>query len=118
MNRLDMQGGIGDLKQETKTFGFEELLKNVQGEIVAFLEEETPWSPYLLTIKGEIGSGKTNFVLNLIEGLRGTLPFDFYKTWSGNKPVPILCSHINPESDLEFLNMWKPIVRQMLTFYV
>ena len=32
--------------------------------------------------------------------------------------MPILCGHINPESDLEFLNMWRPVLRQMLTFFV
>ena len=68
MNRLDMQGGI-EQKLETKAYGFEEILKDVKNDILTFFEEYTAWSPYLLTIKGEIGSGKTIFVLNLIDEL-------------------------------------------------
>ena len=112
-----MEGGI-DEKFETKTYGFEEILRDVKVDILTFFEEYTAWSPYLLTIKGEIGSGKTIFVLNLIEELSKSTLFQYYQTWSGGKPLPILCGHINPESDLEFLNMWRPVLRQMLTFFV
>ena len=72
-----MEGGI-DEKFETKTYGFEEILRDVKYDILTFFEEFTTWSPYLLTIKGEIGSGKTIFVLNLIEELSKSTLFQYY----------------------------------------
>ena len=111
-----MQGGVIG-KLESKTFGFEEILKDVKFEILDFFETQSPFSPYLLTVKGEIGSGKTIFILNLIEELIKSSLFSYYQTWSNNKPLPILTSHINPESDLDFLNMWRPIMKQMLCYY-
>ena len=118
MNRLDMEGGTTK-KIEYKTFGFESILEDVKKELLEFFNTHQPFAPYLLTIKGEIGSGKTNFVLHLIEELVESELFEFYRTQTphGNKPFPILASHINPESDLSFLNMWRPILRQMLCYH-
>ena len=81
MNRLDMDGGIIG-KLESKTFGFEEILKDLKFEILDFFETVSPFAPYLLTVKGEIGSGKTIFVLNLIEELVKSSLFTYYQTWS------------------------------------
>ena len=56
-------------KLDSKTFGFESILRDVKCELLDFFKAHQPFSPYLLTIKGEIGSGKTVFVLHLIEEL-------------------------------------------------
>ena len=110
MNRLDMDGG-SIRKLDSKTFGFEPILRDIKNELLEFFETPNPFSPFLLTIKGEVGSGKTVFTLNLIEELLKTDLFIYYKTQLGNSPLPILASYINPESDLSFLNMWRPILR-------
>ena len=68
MNRLDMHDGITK-KSASQTFGFEAILQDVKDELLDFCQLDCPFSPYLLTIKGEIGSGKTIFVLHLIEEL-------------------------------------------------
>ena len=31
--------------------------------------------------------------------------------------MPIIAGNINPESDLLFLNVWRPILRQMMGYY-
>ena len=54
MNRLDMTGGVID-KLTIKTFGFEKIIEDLKSEILEFFDHESPLSPYLLTIKGQIG---------------------------------------------------------------
>ena len=54
MNRLDFHGGVED-KSSVKTYGYDSILADLRAEIEEFFETETPLSPYLLTIKGQIG---------------------------------------------------------------
>ena len=69
MNRLNIGGGVLD-KVKSKTFGFESILNDLKADIIEFFRTDNPLSPYLLTIKGQIGQGKTVFILNLIDELR------------------------------------------------
>ena len=110
MNRLDFHGGVED-KSSVKTYGYDTILADLRTEIGEFFEIETPLSPYLLTVKGQIGQGKTIFVLNLIDELHKTNSFKYWKTWKGDGSLPIIAGNINPESDLSFLNVWRPILR-------
>ena len=116
MSPLNLERGNGkDNKVKHKTFGFESSLQNLKQEIIAFFEQSDPNDPFLATIKGELGSGKTVFALNLIEELSTSYEFKQYQ--SQFQKLPILTSTINPESDLQFLNIWRPILQMLMTYY-
>ena len=55
--------------------------------------------------------------MNLLEELQKSEKFKDLKVKFGSTEIPILCSNINPEIDLSFLNMWRPILRQLLAHY-
>ena len=79
MSPLNLERGNGkDNKVKHKTFGFESSLQNLKQEIIAFFEQSDPNDPFLATIKGELGSGKTVFALNLIEELSNSYEFKQY----------------------------------------
>ena len=75
MNRLNIGGGVLD-RLKAKTFGFESILNDLKAEIIEYFRTYNPLSPYLLTIKGQIGQGKTVFMLNLIDELRKSDSFE------------------------------------------
>ena len=110
MNRLDMRGGVVE-KFSTKTFGFEKIIEDIRDEMLEFFEISSPLAPYLLTIKGQIGQGKTIFAMNLFEEIQKSNFCQSYKQLHNGAELPLLVGNINPESDLSFLNMWRPIQR-------
>ena len=65
-------------KLSIKTFGFESIIADLRNEIEEYVKIETPFSPYLLTIKGQVGQGKTALALNLMDELQRTSSFKFY----------------------------------------
>ena len=83
MNRLDIGGGVVD-KLSIKAFGFESILADLRDDIEEYVKIETPFSPFLLTVKGQVGQGKTALVLNLIDELKRTSSFKYYQTWAGD----------------------------------
>ena len=68
---------------------------------------------YLAAIRGEAGSGKTLFARNLIEQL--VTPDDEDDEDLPSFKNTIFCSSLNSESQYQFLNVWKPILKQMAT---
>lgn len=67
----------------------------------------------LIQIKGEIGSGKTLFARQLIESLTGHADFKQMMRYKNQ----LFCSSLNPESQYSFLNIWRPIFTQLVTYY-
>ena len=66
----------------------------------------------MAVIKGEIGSGKTLFALNLIDEIAASRDLRLLqekqgKTW-------IYTSSLNAETELMFLNIWRPVLQMML----
>ena len=66
----------------------------------------------MAVIKGEIGSGKTLFALNLIDEIAASRDLRLLqekqgKTW-------IYASSLNAETELMFLNIWRPVLQMML----
>ena len=55
--------------------------------------------------------------MSLLEDLQKSEKFNNLKIKWGSDEIPILSSNINPEIDLSFLNMWRPILRQLLAHY-
>ena len=66
-------------------------------------------SPYIGVLKGEVGSGKTAFAKHLIDDLNQISEFETYLL-RNNGQLPIFSSVVNPETQLHFLNAWKPII--------
>ena len=117
LNPLNLErGSAKEKRQKMKTFGFDAALDALKQDIVQYFESP-PEAPFLATIKGEIGSGKSVFALNLIDELLVTEQFRYYQTQSHGSKLPILTSTINPESDLQFLNAWRPILQMLLAYY-
>ena len=56
----------GNKMNKPKTYGFDEILESMHADLNEYFEEEQN-GPYIAFVKGEIGSGKTAFALNLIE---------------------------------------------------
>lgn len=68
--------------------------------------------PFMAVIKGEIGSGKTLFALNLIEDIQASRDFRLLQEKQGK--TPIYTSSLNAESELQFLNIWRPVLQMMM----
>jgi pantothenate kinase-related protein Tda10 len=80
MNPLNLERGSAKEKRpKMKTFGFDSALNVLKDDIVSFFESE-PDAPFLATVKGELGSGKSVFALNLIDELLVTDQFRYYAT--------------------------------------
>lgn len=69
MNRLDMSSEEID-QSGAEAFGVREILQGVTHNMITFFKEPQPFDPHLLTIKGEIGAGKTIFALRLLDEVR------------------------------------------------
>jgi hypothetical protein len=110
MNRLDMSSEEID-QSGAEAFGVGEILQGVTHNMITFFKEPQPFDPHLLTIKGEIGAGKTIFALRLLDEVRKDHLYSFYDMHKGDLPYPIMTSMINSESDLNYLNIWRPILR-------
>jgi len=67
----------------------------------------------MAAIKGEIGSGKTLFARCLIDELCANDEFNDMM----NSKNSIFCSSLNSETQYYFLNIWRPILIQMMTWY-
>jgi Cdc6-like AAA superfamily ATPase len=63
-------------------------------------------------LKGETGSGKTLFARFLVDEL---LESDEFVDLVPPKQQAIFCSSLNSESAYKFLNIWQPILVQLLT---
>lgn len=66
----------------------------------------------MAVIKGEIGAGKTLFALNLIEDIQASRDFRLLQEKQGK--TPIYTSSLNAETELQFLNIWRPVLQMMM----
>ena len=88
-------------------------------DIVLYYSEdnENYDAPLMAVIKGEQGSGKTAFAKNLIDKLNRATEFNRYLELNKNK-LPIFASSVNPETQYYFLNIWRPIIQMLFTFFI
>ena len=87
--------------------GRENLLHRVCEELIEFFEDTSQQTPYMLAIIGEIGSGKTLFARCIIETLKKRKDF-LRNNYLDSKPI--LTSSLNSESQMKFLNIWRPVL--------
>ena len=92
------------------------MMEGMVAEIAEYYSDDSLENcPYLAVIKGEIGSGKTAFARQLIDELHSTNDFVPYLRRNKEK-LPIFTSTVNAETQLHFLNVWKPIFQMMMVF--
>jgi len=103
--KLDMVGSAKDL------------MPKLTDDIVDFFTKPEAKTPIFIAVKGEIGSGKSLFARRLIEELCSNSQFTMLFDEKFENKLPIFCGSVNSESQLYFLNNWRPILQQMLTFY-
>ncbi len=79
--------------------------------LIEFIRNDYLDSPFLAVIKGEVGSGKTTFALNLVEEIQSSKDF---KILQGQQVKSfIYSSTLNAETELQFLNIWRPVLQMM-----
>ena len=96
--------------------GFESIIEDLHQDLNDYFRKDKT-GPYIAMIKGEIGSGKTALALNLIQEFRDSPGPKIAEYLEANKQLPIFTSMINAESELTYLNVWRPIFQMLLTFY-
>ncbi len=67
----------------------------------------------MAAVKGEVGQGKTLFARTLIDELRSNNDF---KQLMRHKNF-MFCSSLNAETQYSYLNAWRPILTQLMTFH-
>ncbi len=84
-------------------------------ELLDFFDEDNQENstPYILAVYGEIGSGKTLFARCIADFIRKRKDV-FRDSHLGADQKPILMSSLNPESQMKFMNIWRPILQMML----
>jgi len=66
----------------------------------------------MAAITGPLGSGKTLFARSVLSEVQMSDEFS-----SLNRKLPIFVSTLNAESEHNFLNSWRLILMQMLSYY-
>ena len=85
-----------------------------------FVEDQFNSIPYLAVVKGEVGQGKTAFARHFLSELH-TVPgiSDLIKqsndsqNLTSNEELPIFSSSVNSETQMHFMNAWRPIFQAM-----
>ena len=114
MNPMCLERSTDTKKQKFKLVGpADSAVLDISIEIVDYFQQSNTSKPYLAAIKGEIGSGKTLFARCLIDEL---LVSDDFIDMMGGK-MSIFCSSLNSESQFQFMNIWRPILQQMMSWY-
>jgi pantothenate kinase-related protein Tda10 len=101
-----------DIKRRNKAVGIDHQLFDLTEKLLDFCQQEDPNSPFMAVIKGEAGSGKTLFALNLLDEIANSSEFRMLNERQGK--LPIYSSSLNAESELKFLNIWRPVLQMML----
>ena len=114
-----------DSDKITKTVGYEQLITEMREEIRQyFVEDQFNSIPYLAVVKGEVGQGKTAFARHFLSELH-TVPgiSDLIKesndsqNLTANEELPIFSSSVNSETQMHFMNAWRPIFQAMFFWY-
>ena len=115
-NPMNLERNNDNKHEQIVTFGFEAILENVTSEVKEYLTTSKYNSPLLQVIRGEIGSGKTAFMRQIIDEIH---KFDEFKDYirDNNGKLPILTSKLSVEEQLVFLNAWRPILRMALSHH-
>ena len=93
------------------------LLQGLTDDIVRYFHKEQCERPLLIALNGELGSGKSLFARCLVDQLSNQDEFvELLNEKAGGK-LPIFCSSLNAESQFAYLNIWRPVLTQMLTFH-
>lgn len=96
-----------------KMVGCRELLEELILSLQDFFSKDAIIDqPFLAAIRGEIGSGKTYFARSLIEDLNKISDFQ-----NSDGKMPVFTSSLNADTQLQFLNIWQPILKQMFSYY-
>lgn len=88
-------------RKQARQIGREALVTRVAEEVLDYFEQ--PESPYILAVLGEVGSGKTLFGRVLIEKIKKRKDL----LWDCDQHM-VLTSALNAESQMKFLNIWRP----------
>lgn len=86
-------------------------MSDFANEIIEYFSTPSE-KPFLAALKGETGSGKTLFARFLIDELNSSEDFT---DMIPSKQQSIFCSSLNSETQYYFLNMWRPIMVQLMT---
>jgi hypothetical protein len=118
MNPMELESSKIPNKQKLDMVGSaKDLMPKLTDDIVDFFSNPEAKTPIFIAVKGEIGSGKSLFARRLIEELCSNSQFTMLFDEKFENKLPIFCGSVNSESQLDFLNNWRPILQQMLTFY-
>lgn len=82
-------------------------MSRVTEELLDFFEDDKNRAPYILAVSGELGSGKTLFARCIIDKLKKRK--DILRDPNLDQQL-ILTSSLNAESQMKFLNIWRPIL--------
>ena len=97
-----------NLLEKQQTIGLEDMIREIVDDITDyFTEKETSNCPFVSVIWGNIGSGKSELMRQLIDEFHKIHSFEPYL--ERHNDLPVFTSTLNPESELNFLNSWRPI---------
>ena len=99
MNPMNLESSKPSQKQKLEMLGaVKDVAAEVVNDIVEYFSLQKPKEPFLLALKGEIGSGKSLFARCLIDNLNDNIDYKnlFDDNFEGK--LPFFCSSLNCES--------------------
>lgn len=112
MNPMELESSKPQTKAKIEMVGSaKDLLPNLTEDIVDFFSQAKPKSPFLVALKGEIGSGKSLFARRLIEDLSNNKSFITLFDEKYENKTPIFCSSLNSDTQFNFFNGWRPVLQ-------
>ena len=101
-------------KKSVRQVGREGLLNRALDDLLDYFDSDSRQvRPFFLVVSGEAGSGKTLFARCLVDALRKKKDF-LRDAQLGPDFRPILTSALNAESQMRFLNAWRPVLQSMM----
>jgi len=98
--------------------GCDTKLRNLSKSVIQYFNEDyvSLNKSFFVSIRGEIGAGKTMFGRSIIHLLtKNKRDFKYFKK-DASGPIPIFFSSLDSESAYNFLNIWQPVLQQMMSF--
>jgi hypothetical protein len=116
-NPMIMEKNSDRVRSKPRTLGFDSLIDSMHKDINEYFEDDGQYGPSITIVKGETGAGKTAFALNLIDKLKKE-PGKFLSAHKEiTNDLPVFTSMINAESELVYLNVWRPLFQMMFTYF-